>query len=98
MTSISVLTDWFTPLTFQRPFVLESHNAYFVMVSPSASVALTRLEAAKTCPETVVTFETETVGAWFVAVAVKLFQELHMLPSLALTQSVSDGEPPGPNT
>ena len=58
----------------------------------------TQVSTPQATEQHVVTFETATVGAWFVAVAVKLFHALHMLPSLALTQSVSAGEPPGPKT
>ena len=96
MTSISWLVPCVTPLrTKCPPPVPVSQNAYLLIVSPSASLAVNSEDAAKLWPCAAVTFDAVTVGAasaW--PVTVKLFDQLpHRVPSYAPTHKVSAPEP-----
>jgi hypothetical protein len=63
VTSISWLTPCATPFrTKCPPFVPVSQKAYLLIVSPSASFAVNREEAAKLWPRDAVIFEAVTVG------------------------------------
>src|SRR5207302_5018261 len=70
-------------------------NPYWVMVSPSGSLALNSDAAAKLCPWVAERFETETVG-WGSANMLTVEAWVHgpqTKPSLARTHSVSVDEP-----
>src|SRR6266851_5027561 len=90
-----------TPLTRKCPPPPPvSQKSYWVIASPSASLAVNNAEAAKTCPLLAARLALVgiTIGGVSVAdvvtVTVKLDdQGLHWVPSLARTQRVSVPEP-----
>jgi hypothetical protein len=83
------------PLSRKRPPpVPVFQKSYWVMVSPSDSLAVNSCEAAKTCPCTAAWLEPVTTApASIGAVTVKLCQSPQPVPSFARTQRRSAPEP-----